>query len=398
MTRVPESSPECTDLENPDAAIAAPAPPSWCGFERGWIISRYADIVSVLRTRAVRSADPGIELSRFALRAGRRHDDLQAVLAGTQLFQDGDRHRRTRMMVRRFVAELRARWTPDRMRETMALALSDVPLGSVVDIVPALADRLSGTIIADALGLEFEHVRRLRHDGHAVMALWRPAPPARDYARLDTLCRHMHDGLAAHAAPGGSLSCLHTGDDADTVSDLAFWLATSGGDSVTGTFAAALDIVARDQAMQERLRRAPGLISGFVREVLRLAGPLRRLTRRIATAPIRLGETTVRPGEGMILHIERAHRDPGAFVAPDCLDPTRTAPPLLAFGGGAHACQGSELGVLQAEMMIEAVLAHVSVHGTETRGRLLPQRDLRQFASLPLRLLPLDHRNRSGPA
>lgn len=354
------------------------------------MISRYADIVAVLRAHELQAADPGIELARIAERTGQAYSDLRAVLTGTQLFQKGERHRRTRKMVRRYIAGLKSAWPPARMLQTMEPILASLPRGKVIDVIPALADQLSGRIIAEGMGLDFDQVRQMRQQGHAVMSLWRPAPPMREYARLDAVCRQMHEAVSEQTAPGGSLSCLHTGDDADAIADLAFWLVTSGGDSVTGTFAAALDFLARDHELQDRLRQTPSLIGGFVQETLRLAGPLRRLTRRIALAPLRLGETTIAPGEGIVLNIERAHRDPDAYPAPESLDLARKGPPLLAFGGGAHACQGGDFGVLQVEMMLEALLAQVSVHPAETRGRLIAERHLRQFATLPLLLMPLD--------
>ncbi len=84
------------------------------------------------------------------------------------------------------------------------------------------------------------------------------------------------------------------------------------------------------------LRRRPESIEGFVRETLRLAGPIRRLNRRVIAAAMALDRVTIPANSGVILDIERAHRDPAPYPLPEAIDLDRRGPPLLAFSDGAH--------------------------------------------------------------
>ena len=61
----------------------------------------------------------------------------------------------------------------------------------------------------------------------------------------------------------------------------------------------------------ERLVADPSLAPGAVEECLRFDGPV-HLTGRTATAPTRVGDVDVEPGQGVVTLLAAANRDPGA--------------------------------------------------------------------------------------
>lgn len=53
-----------------------------------------------------------------------------------------------------------------------------------------------------------------------------------------------------------------------------------------------------------------------------------------------LSGVTIRAGEGVVVALQSANRDPSRHAAPDDLDARRDASGHLAFGHGPHQCLG----------------------------------------------------------
>ncbi|MFI1033938.1 cytochrome P450 [Streptomyces sp. NPDC020951] len=98
------------------------------------------------------------------------------------------------------------------------------------------------------------------------------------------------------------------------------------------------------------LRADDGLVPGAVEELLRYLTVVHIGMRRIATEDVEVGGVTVRAGEGVVVALQAANRDPAVFADPDTLDITRDARQHLAFGHGLHHCLGQSLA--RAELQI----------------------------------------------
>ncbi|GHE14244.1 cytochrome P450 [Streptomyces alanosinicus] len=98
------------------------------------------------------------------------------------------------------------------------------------------------------------------------------------------------------------------------------------------------------------LRADPALVPGAVEELLRYLTVVHIGLRRIATEDVEIGGVTIRAGEGVVIALQAANRDPAVFADPDALDFTRDAGPHLAFGHGLHHCLGQSLA--RAELQI----------------------------------------------
>ena len=82
-------------------------------------------------------------------------------------------------------------------------------------------------------------------------------------------------------------------------------------------------------------------------------------TGRIALRDVKLGDYEIPAGGFISVGFGIAFRDPATFAEPDRFDPERFAPPrsedkhakgvFLPFGGGHHACIGSQLASLEAK-------------------------------------------------
>jgi cytochrome P450 len=130
--------------------------------------------------------------------------------------------------------------------------------------------------------------------------------------------------------------------------------------------------LARDPALQQRLRADPALIPAALEEFLRLYTPYRGFART-ATQPIERCGRTILPGEPIALVYASANRDERKF--PRGSEFVLHRPNIddhVAFGRGAHQCPGAPLGRLQLQVALEELLARTS--NFELAGPIVPTR------------------------
>ena len=365
------------DLTDPHAPVAPPDVPVRLNDEQAWIISRHRDVQTLLRCKTIRSADPTDQLIRMDRRTGKEHPNLAAVLQGTLLFHNGERHQQTRSQTRTQMADVMRRYDAAEIARLARDIVACVRTDGEYDALATLADPLPDMIAAEMLGHDVDMLRRLRRLGQEVAAVWRFVPPLREYDRLEPLCAEVRAKLSRAGQNGMDV-------------DWTFFLATAAVETTASTIASALDLLAQNEHLQNELRRDPIRIPHFIEEVMRLAGPIRRLTPRLTTEQVRLDAVDIPANEMVILHIERAQRDPCVYPDPDRLNLDRGSPPLLAFGGGAHTCMGTALGRMQANALIADVLKHLHVAPATRAGRLTGEPNRRQYAKLELRLSRLN--------
>ncbi len=350
----------------------------------GWIVTRYNDILEVLRdaeTYSNRLASGPSSVSGLAQRvleddtlpertrkaAARR---IELSKARVLLFSDPPLHKRQRALVN-------AGFTPKRVAE-MDVAVTELveeliarfPTDEPFDIVPALSLPLPMTIIARMLGVPTEKmetfkgwsnaftrgVGALEHDADAVVEMFDQVDEFYDYftdelnkrrqAPVDDL---LSDLIAARLDGEEPLS------EAELLQMLVQFL-VAGNETTTNLLTSSVWKLAGDQELQDRLRRNPAEIPDFVEEVLRLEPPVQGIWR-VATKDVEIGGVGI-PADSLIYLVTgAANRDPEAYPEPDSLELDRGRARHLSFGRGEHACLGMNLAKLEAKLALGALLA-----------------------------------------
>jgi cytochrome P450 len=101
------------------------------------------------------------------------------------------------------------------------------------------------------------------------------------------------------------------------------------------------------------LRTLP--IAEVVREVARHDSPVQN-TRRFLAADATIAGNALRAGDGVLVLLAAANRDPTANPDPARFDAARSAPRSFTFGLGAHACPGEIIAVAIAAAGVERLL------------------------------------------
>ena len=121
-------------------------------------------------------------------------------------------------------------------------------------------------------------------------------------------------------------------------------------------------------------------------ELIRFDGP-NQFVRRITTQPTMIGDTELPAGAVIYASPASANRDPARWgdTADQVVVDRPDAGQHLQFGAGVHACLGSHLARLQAQVAFAAIFARFG--DVELAGP--PQWSTRMFirglASLPIR-------------
>jgi cytochrome P450 len=104
------------------------------------------------------------------------------------------------------------------------------------------------------------------------------------------------------------------------------------------------------------LREDQTLATGAVEELLRYLTVPHLGRHRAVTKDFTIGDDVLRAGEGVVVALNIANRDPAFFDEPNTLDIRRENRSHLAFGFGIHACLGATLARLELEIAYTALI------------------------------------------
>jgi cytochrome P450 len=167
-------------------------------------------------------------------------------------------------------------------------------------------------------------------------------------------------------APGDDVvSSLVRGDpelaplDDDTLVGILMVFISAGHNTTTSAIGNAVLRLARDPALQDRLRGARELVPALAEEVVRLDAPQQAM-RRVAARDTELGGRPIAAGDFVWLVFGSANLDPAAIERPTELDLGRTPNRHVGFGRGIHQCIGAPLARLEIRVALEELLALTS--------------------------------------
>jgi cytochrome P450 len=366
-----------------------PGPPVWSPADQAWLVTRHADVQALLRDPGFDAAGPAASVRRLFARTDPGADQLAGLLDGMAIFQNGSMHAAVRPILKTYVAGLSAQWPVEAIEALVADTLAPLAAGPTIDAVAMIADVVPNTMAARGLGLSVGDVARLRAMGQDIATIWRPLPPLRAARRLEPVAAAVRALLAAAPRLDGRLP-LEGADGLPLsgvgLADLEFFIITAVVETTASALGNAIDLLARRPDLQERLRAEPERTAGFVEEALRLAGPAARLNPRIATGPREIGGQALEAGAAAIAVLDSAHRDPLAYAEPDTLDLDRRGPPLLAFGGGVHACLGARLARTELAITLQRLVERFRLAPGAEPARRRASRDMLAFERLPVTL------------
>lgn len=133
----------------------------------------------------------------------------------------------------------------------------------------------------------------------------------------------------------------------------------AGHGTTTSQLSLTLLTLATEPDLRDLCLHNDDLIPSLIDELLRYHTIVQNGVARAALEDICVGDHTIRAGEGVVISLSAANRDPHVFGDPDRIDIDRDARRHLAFGHGIHQCLGQWLAKLELEEAVRTVLAHM---------------------------------------
>lgn len=325
--------------------------------ERGlWVLSRYEDVLRVLRDPETFSSNVG-DASIVQDRA-------------IIIFTDPPVHTKMRGLVA-------GAFTPrvvEEQREAVQ-AYCDELLEKMcskeeADIVAELSCPLPVMVIARMLGVEHGDLATFKRwsdtffDNVIVLLMGGDDPSVHEAiaefdayfgAKLAQLREQPEDTLLS------ALVHVETEDGKLTEDDLLMLckvLLVAGNETTTALIVNGVRAFADFPEAMQRVRTNPDLLPPAIEEALRYYPPFRGALRR-ATRDVELYGETIRAGDRLSVLIESANHDETVFERPEEFIVDRQPNRHLAFGMGIHYCVGAPLARMEGQIALRSLLSRV---------------------------------------
>lgn len=337
-----------------------------------WLLTRYDDVVAVLRD------DVTYSTALYRTSFGK-------VIGDTFAQHDGERHARER---RRVAPHLIGAKMRDRLAPIVRKDIGEV-LGSLpprLDLVGPFTLRLPGLVMADLFSAQGEERQRFVHLASAIAAgLIGTEPELTHGLAARRELEALADGWLAQRASGGArpddlLEWLSAPDDQghrldrDYILTNVNFLAAAGTSTVDYALRNVLWALFAHPAIATAVEDGDGELMGKVfTETLRYAPPV-PYEGRILTREVTLHGTTVPAGAIVRIGLASASSDESVFSRPRVFDPDRTdlwpgdsragmkrdgVASHLSFGLGSHFCAGYRLARFEAEEGVGALFRNL---------------------------------------
>jgi cytochrome P450 len=346
------------------------APVHWSEAWGVWVLTRYADVVSILRD-ARHYSNAGrfnIFLEKLPSEVQDAMGDLKRSYSVGMLQSDPPDHTRLRALVNKA-------FTPravERMRPRIQILVDNLldrvqPHGHM-DILHDFAYQVPAIVIAEMLGVPTEDRERFTEwsddiagfqaKGRAVLDTARRAQQS--MRQMENYFRDLF--LLRRSEPQDDLmtALVQAEEQGDKLNEgellsACTTLLVAGHETTRNLIGNGMLALLQHPAAFEKLKNSPALLTPAVEELLRFNSPLQRGWRRVAE-DVEIEGHCIHTGQLVFGMIGSANRDPSVFADPDRLDLTRQPNPHIAFGFGVHFCVGAPLARLEGAIAIETLL------------------------------------------
>jgi cytochrome P450 len=342
-------------------------PVFWCEEIGYWVLTRHADVYSVLHDGA-----------RFSSQNTTRpvtpmHPDAQAILkeggyaqTGSHSSLDGAVHKRIRGVTGQ-VLNLREFVKLDgHIRRLVNEAIDRVEGKDAVDLLREVNYELPAQVVFKVLGIPDSDIPSVKHWAGARSVIdFSPATHAeqlegaRNMVAFWQYCTEMVREREKHPQDDftSRMLAIRNGDDAVmTIPEIithTFGVAFAGHETTTNQLTNTFRSLLENREQWEALCADPSLAANTVEEGMRYAGAVIGW-RRIALEDVEFRGVTIPKGAPIVLSFASANRDEEVFENPQRFDIRRAnARKQLTFGNGVHFCLGAPLARLEMKIVFE---------------------------------------------
>ena len=357
-----------------------------------WVLSRHADIDTVLRDHRRFANDP---------RKGTLSREQRAKLPPDEefsmIFLDPPDHKRLRALVNKAFTPKAVNALEPHIRSLLGALLDNVDDPAGFDLMQTVAQPLPVIVIAEMLGVPPEDRAQFKVWSDQRARMLEPLLSPRERAAAGTAGQTLDAYFRPiikdrRTAPQGDIvsALAQAEEEGDRLTErevlnMLRLLLIAGNETTTNLIGNGMLVLLRHPDQIQRLRDDPSLIPAAVEELLRFDSPVQTDFRRVLE-DCELGGFPLRKRDNLVLLLGSANRDPAAFDNPDRFDISRDDRTHLSFGRGIHHCIGAPLARLEGRIVLETLLERFSsISLLEERPRFRNSIVLRGLETLPVR-------------
>jgi cytochrome P450 len=229
------------------------------------------------------------------------------------------------------------------------------------DLVSALTHPLPGRAVSGLIGVPVTHRPFFEHLVCTLSDTTTPKEQAADAnARLGEFVATLADQKRSH--PGEDIISWVVNDpDLDLTTDEIIsntrLLVIAAFDTTVRQLGLAVLALLQHPDQLDLLRREPSLVAGAVEELMRFTIIDQYPRPRVAVEDVDLHGQRIKAGEGVLVSLAAANKDPEMFPEPDRCDIHRdNARMHVGFSFGPHQCLGQAVARMEIQLAIELLL------------------------------------------
>lgn len=340
-------------------------PVCWDPYLHAWVVTRYADVVTVLQNCSAARTPTPEQLTAMGLEA---MNPMARMMARQMLFMDAPNHSRIRGLAAKAFTPRRVEALRQHIREITRDLIANVRASGRMDVIADLAAPLPATVTAEMLGVpvaDRDQLKTWTNNFVDVLGNFQHSPDRvpqalRNLDEMTTYFRekvrvfreHRHEGLI-----DGLMTANEQGDrlSEDEVIANSILTMTGGQETTTNLIGNGLLALLRHPDQLRMLQDDPSLIPAAVEELLRYESPV-QYTARLAPEDMVIGGQRIGKRQAVMAVIGAANHDPERFSDPDAVNIHRPDNRHVAFGWAAHFCFGAPLARVEGRIAFEALL------------------------------------------
>lgn len=325
--------------------------------KRAWLITRYDDVVSVLKDDARFIKHPTNALDQSQVKKLPWMPSMFKAFSANILYVDGADHLRLRGLIHKAFTPRMIEKMQGNVETLTNRLLDDAEKRGSFDLINDFALPIPLNIIADMLGVDRKDRSNFAKWSKSMIEVGQGKPLA-NLPNLYLIMRFLRKQIKMRREnPTDDLiTALVQAEEAgehlseDELIAMLLVLMVAGYETTVNLIGSGSLALIEHPSQMRMLRQDPSLIKSAVEELLRFGNPVEHATERYAMEDITLHGVTIPKGDLVLAVLASANRDENQFENPDVLDITRQNNKHVAFGLGVHYCAGAPLARLEGSI------------------------------------------------